>query len=68
MLRINRYWKGVIAGMSPVLLAVQAAVSDGGVDAWEGIAIGTAVLVAFGVVSVPNAPKTDPDTLPAFRR
>lgn len=67
MLRISKYWKGVIAGLGPVLLAVQAAASDGGIDASEGIGIGIAVLVALGVIATPNR-QTDPDTLPSFRR
>ncbi|GAA2298213.1 hypothetical protein GCM10010402_66000 [Actinomadura luteofluorescens] len=67
MLPINKYWKGVIAGAGPVLLAVQAAVDNGSVDAGEGVAIGIAVLVALGVIATPNKPKTDPDTLPAYR-
>lgn len=59
MLRISRYWKGVVAGLGPVLLAVQAAAGDGSVDAGEGIAIGIAVLVAVGVIATPNKPDTD---------
>lgn len=67
MLKLSKYWKGVVAGLGPVLLAVQAAASDGGVDAGEGIAIGIAVLVALGVIATPNK-TSDPDTLPGFRR
>lgn len=67
MLRISKYWKGVVAGLGPVLLAIQAATSDGGVDASEGIGIGMAVLVALGVIATPNR-QTDPDALPGYRR
>lgn len=67
MLRISRYWKGVIAGSVPVALAVQAAVTDSRIEPTEWIPIGIAVLAALGVVRVPN--KTDdPDTLPQFRQ
>ncbi|MEV3925136.1 hypothetical protein [Actinomadura coerulea] len=67
MLKISRYWKGVIAGAGPALLALQAAVDNGSVDAGEGVAIGIAVLVALGVITTPN--KTDvPDLLPSYRR
>lgn len=67
MLRISKYWKGVIASSAPVLLTVQAATSDGGIDASEGIGIGIAVLVALGVIATPNR-TSDPDTLPGYRR
>ncbi|WP_433465693.1 hypothetical protein [Spirillospora sp. CA-128828] len=67
VLRISKYWKGVIAGCGPVLLAVQAAADDGYVDAGEGIVIGIAVLVALGVIATPNK-TTDADTLPGYRQ
>lgn len=54
MIRISRYWKGVIAGLGPVLAAVQGAADDGAFDASEGITIGIALLVALGVYVVPN--------------
>ncbi len=67
MLRISRYWKGVIAGTVPVVLAVQAAVTDSRIEPTEWIPIGIAVLAALGVVRVPNK-MDDPDTLPQFRQ
>ncbi|MGI5418642.1 hypothetical protein [Actinomadura luteofluorescens] len=65
MLKISRYWKGVIAGLSPVLLLVQAAVTDGQITSGEWVPIGIAVLAAAGVIATPNK---DPDALPAYRR
>lgn len=56
MLRISKYWKGVIAGLGPVLLLVQAAVDDSHVDLGEGVGIVTAALVAAGVIVKRNAP------------
>jgi hypothetical protein len=66
-MRISKYWKGVIASSTPVLLAVQAAAGDGQITSGEWIPIGIAVLAAVGVVRVPNRTPTDPDTLPAYR-
>ena len=57
MVKISPYWKGVVAGLGPVVYAIQAAVTDGGVTGSEGIGIGIAVLVALGVYAVPNSPK-----------
>ena len=54
-MKISAYWKSVIAGLAPVLAAVQAAVDDGHFDVSEGITIGIAVLVALGVYAVPNS-------------
>lgn len=67
MLKLSKYWKGVIAGFGPVLLTVQAAASDGGIDTSEGIGIGIAVLVALGVIATPNR-TSDPDALPGYRQ
>lgn len=53
-MKISKYWKAVIAGSGPVLLAAQAAVTDGAVDGQEWLTIGLAVLVAAGVWRVPN--------------
>ena len=67
MLKVSKYWKGVVAGLGPVLLVVQAAVDNGSIDAGEGIGIGIAVLVALGVIATPNR-TADPDTLPGYRQ
>jgi hypothetical protein len=48
-MKISAYRKSVIAGAGSVLLAAQAAVSDGRIDSAEWIPIGVAVLVALGV-------------------
>lgn len=53
-MKISAYWKTVVASLAPVLAAVQAATDDGHVDVGEGLVIAGAVLVAFGVWSVPN--------------
>lgn len=53
-MKINAYWKGVIAGLAPVLVTVQSAVDDGHVDVGEGLGIAGALLIAFGVWRVPN--------------
>ncbi|WP_242908663.1 hypothetical protein [Actinomadura terrae] len=66
MVKISAYWKGVIAGLAPVLATVQAATDDGRLDTSELITIGGALLVALGVWRVPNKP--EPDTLPGYRR
>jgi hypothetical protein len=62
--KISKYWKGVIASASPVLLAVQAAVTDSRIDAGEWVAIGTAALIAVGVIATPNKPEAKPYRLP----
>lgn len=54
-MKISQYWKGLIAGLSPVILAAQAAVDDGQIDATEWVTIGVAGLVWLGVIAVPNA-------------
>lgn len=53
-MKISKYWKAVIAGLTPVLVTVQSAVDDGRVDVGEGLAIAGALLIAFGVWRVPN--------------
>jgi hypothetical protein len=56
MFKISPYWKGVIASAGPVLLTIQAAVDNGNIDVGEGVGIGTAVLIALGVIAKKNAP------------
>lgn len=53
-MKISKYWKGVIAGAAPVLLAIQSAVTDSTITTGEGVAIGIAVLAALGVIATPN--------------
>jgi hypothetical protein len=52
--KISKYWKAVVASAGPVLLAAQAAVDDGHIDAAEAATILIAILVAVGVWRVPN--------------
>lgn len=68
MVKVSKYWKGVVAGATPVLIAVQSAVGDGRIDVGEWIAIGLTALAAVGVIAVPNAKAADVDTVPGYRR
>lgn len=56
-MKVSKYWKGVIAGASPVLMAVLAVVTDGVITTAEVVTIALAAAAAVGVVAVPNAPK-----------
>lgn len=56
-MKVSRYAKGIIAGLGPVVFAGQAAVTDGVITNAEWVTIVVALLVALGVVAVPNAPK-----------
>lgn len=51
-----RYWKGAIAALTPVFVAVQAAVTDDTITKTEWVTIVVAVIVAGGVVAKGNAP------------
>lgn len=53
-MKISAYWKGLIAGLGPVILAAQAAVDDGHIDSTEWVTIAVAGLVWLGVIAVPN--------------
>lgn len=53
-MKINAYWKSVIAALMPVAAAIQGAVDDSKFDASDGINVGIAVLIALGVYAVPN--------------
>lgn len=57
---IGAYAKAVVAFLTPVLLAVQAAVTDGHITQSEGVGVGVAALLALGVYSVKNKPYPDP--------
>lgn len=54
-MQVSKYWKGVIAGASPVLMAVLAVVTDGVITTAEVVTIALAVAAAVGVIAVPNA-------------
>ncbi|HEY9367577.1 hypothetical protein [Streptomyces sp.] len=55
-----RYWKAAVAALTPVFVACQAAVTDGEVTTTEWAAIAVALVAAYGVWRVPNAPKPEP--------
>lgn len=63
-MKVSKYAKAVVAGLGPVVLAAQAAVTDGVISNAEWVTIGVAVAVAAGVVAVPNASKPATDRLP----
>lgn len=54
-MKINAYWKSVIAGLMPVAAAIQGAVDDSKFDVSDGINVAIALLIALGVYAVPNA-------------
>ncbi|WUI02119.1 hypothetical protein OHR68_10015 [Spirillospora sp. NBC_00431] len=56
-MKIGRYAKTVVAGVLAGAYALQAALSDDTVTNTEWFAIGTAVLIAIGVLAVPNSPQ-----------
>jgi hypothetical protein len=55
--KIAQYWKALVAALAPVVIAVQAAVTDDMVTQDEWVKIGVAVVAAAMVWLVPNAPK-----------
>ena len=59
-MKIGRYAKTVVAGLGAGIYALQAAISDDVVTNTEWFGIGTAVLVAVGVLTVPNAAQSEP--------
>lgn len=65
-MKISKYWKGVVAGLSPVLIAIQSAVTDDQITSSEWVAIGIAVLTAVGVISVPNRQPVPSDVVPGY--
>jgi hypothetical protein len=52
-----QYWKFAVAALSPVFLAIQAAVTDDRITTQEGIGIAAALAVAGGVLAKGNADK-----------
>lgn len=53
-MKISAHTKAIVAALSPVVLAVEAAVTDGQITAAEWGAIGVAVAAAVGVWLAPN--------------
>jgi len=53
------YWKGIIAALVPVVLVIQAAITDGTITKEEWAAIAVAAVGAIGVVLKANAPKAE---------
>jgi hypothetical protein len=51
---IKTHAKFVVAAVTPVFLAVQAALTDSEITTEEGVAIGVAVVVAVGVLLKAN--------------
>lgn len=56
-MKIGRYAKSILAGALAAGYALQAALSDNVVTNTEWVGIGTAALIAVGVLVVPNAPQ-----------
>jgi hypothetical protein len=54
---IGRYAKTIVAGVLAGLYALQAALSDDHITNTEWLGIGTAALIAVGVLAVPNSPQ-----------
>lgn len=52
---IKRYAKGIVAIIAAAALATYTVANGGDVD--QAVTIAVAVLGAFGVVMIPNAPK-----------
>ena len=55
-MKIAAYWKTIVAALAAGAIAAQAAISDGTITNGEWLAIGLAVLGAFGVWATPNKP------------
>lgn len=53
---MQAYAKAIVATAGAALVALQVAISDGGVSADDWIKIGIATLTAIGVYLVPNVP------------
>lgn len=51
---MSAHMKAIVAALSPVTLAVQAAVTDGAISTTEWVAIGVAAVAAVGVWLAPN--------------
>lgn len=54
---VGRYAKTIVAGVLGGAYALQAAISDNVITNTEWVGIGTAVLIAIGVLAVPNSPQ-----------
>lgn len=57
---MGQYAKTIVAALLAGAMALQAALSDGGVTNQEWVAIGIAALTALTVYLVPNAPREQP--------
>ena len=56
MSKLSEYWKAVVAAVSPVFVLVQSALTDGGIDQQEWVAIVATAIVAVGVLLKANKP------------
>lgn len=63
--KVSRYWKFLIAALTPVFLAVQAAVTDDVITTQEWVAICASAVIAVGVLVKGNAAKPVPLPPPA---
>ena len=57
---MNQYSKTIVAVLIAALVALQAALTDGGVTADEWVGIALAAVGAVGVYAVPNRQPEDP--------
>lgn len=56
MSKLAQYAKFIVAAVTPVFVAIQAAVTDGSISSDEWGTIAASVAVAIGVLLVPNKP------------
>lgn len=55
---LTKYGKALAAVLAAALIALSSAVTDGHVDAGEGVSIGIAIVTAMSVWLVPNLPQS----------
>lgn len=56
-MNVSHYAKSIIAAVAAAAVVATNVISDGTITPAEGVEIGLAVLAAFGIYRVPNAPK-----------
>jgi hypothetical protein len=55
-MKVSTYAKSIIGALAAAAIVAKAVVTDGEVTPAEGVEIVLAVLAAFGIYQVPNAP------------